>query len=143
MQSPIYRTHSNGARQVFDRLRYIARQESAGRHSAGRDLMTCGHCGRTWDDAHVSAVTPTPAGRCPFEHLHETPRTRLQPAAPAPLALQLDRAEAAELFECLEYDTGDLMTLVIEEEDRPRLARLEAIRDRLAAMLDAAGISRP
>jgi len=35
------------------------------------DLMTCGHCGRTWNDAAISAYTPTPSARCPFEFAHE------------------------------------------------------------------------
>jgi hypothetical protein len=32
--------------------------------------VTCGHCRRTWDDAHITSVTPTPAARCPFESWH-------------------------------------------------------------------------
>lgn len=31
----------------------------------------CGHCGRAWDDSVSTSVTPTPSGRCPFEHEHE------------------------------------------------------------------------
>lgn len=31
---------------------------------------TCGVCGLTWDDAIITFLTPTPAGRCPFEHIH-------------------------------------------------------------------------
>ena len=34
-------------------------------------LATCGHCGRTWDDALITSRTPVPSGRCPFEDLHE------------------------------------------------------------------------
>jgi hypothetical protein len=34
------------------------------------DLATCGTCGRTWDDALVTSVTPAPSGRCPFEYEH-------------------------------------------------------------------------
>lgn len=34
------------------------------------EVATCGTCGRSWNDAAVSAVTPVPSGRCPFEHLH-------------------------------------------------------------------------
>lgn len=34
------------------------------------ELATCGVCGRTWNDAAVSGVTPVPAGRCPFEYDH-------------------------------------------------------------------------
>ena len=31
------------------------------------DVATCGACGRSWDDGQSTGVTPTPAGRCPFE----------------------------------------------------------------------------
>jgi hypothetical protein len=34
-------------------------------------LTTCGTCGRTWDDARITGVTPTPGARCPFETWHE------------------------------------------------------------------------
>ena len=40
----------------------------------GREIVhvaTCGHCGRSWNDAAVSEITPVPAGRCPFEYDHE------------------------------------------------------------------------
>lgn len=35
------------------------------------DVATCGECGRSWDDSLSTAVTPTPAARCPFEYDHE------------------------------------------------------------------------
>lgn len=31
------------------------------------DYATCGECGRTWDDALITSLTPAPAGRCPFD----------------------------------------------------------------------------
>lgn len=34
------------------------------------DPATCGECGRTWDDAVSTGMTPVPSGRCPFEHFH-------------------------------------------------------------------------
>lgn len=34
------------------------------------DRVTCGTCGRSWDDAIATEWTPTPAGRCPFEAWH-------------------------------------------------------------------------
>lgn len=34
---------------------------------------TCGTCGRTWDDGVSTALTPVPAGRCPFEYIHPRP----------------------------------------------------------------------
>lgn len=36
----------------------------------GKDPMTCGHCGLTWDDAVPTEYTPTPSARCPFEAFH-------------------------------------------------------------------------
>lgn len=30
----------------------------------------CGFCNRGWDDSVSTDVTPTPAGRCPFEYEH-------------------------------------------------------------------------
>ena len=35
------------------------------------EWMTCGHCGRTWNDAVITSITPVPSGRCPFESEHE------------------------------------------------------------------------
>ena len=37
------------------------------------DIATCGTCGRSWNDASVSDVTPAPSARCPFEYDHEAP----------------------------------------------------------------------
>ncbi len=36
-----------------------------------QDRVTCGTCGRSWDDAVVTGMTPAPSGRCPFEQYHE------------------------------------------------------------------------
>lgn len=38
---------------------------------APEQFMRCGHCRRAWDDMKSTGLTPTPAGRCPFEHLHK------------------------------------------------------------------------
>lgn len=35
------------------------------------DWVTCGHCGRRWNDALMTSRTPAPAARCPFEDEHE------------------------------------------------------------------------
>jgi hypothetical protein len=35
------------------------------------DRRTCPTCGRSWDDARITAYTPTPSGRCPFEYFHD------------------------------------------------------------------------
>lgn len=34
------------------------------------DRVTCGECGRSWDDAVVTSMTPAPSARCPFEAFH-------------------------------------------------------------------------
>jgi len=34
------------------------------------DIATCGTCGRSWDDAIVTSMTPAPSARCPFEYFH-------------------------------------------------------------------------
>lgn len=36
------------------------------------DVATCGACGRSWDDALVTSLTPAPSGRCPFEYDHDS-----------------------------------------------------------------------
>lgn len=35
------------------------------------DIATCGACGLSWNNTRSSSRTPTPSGRCPFEHVHE------------------------------------------------------------------------
>lgn len=42
----------------------------------GREIVvvaTCGVCGRSWNDAAISSVTPVPSARCPFEYDHDEP----------------------------------------------------------------------
>ena len=50
--------------------------------ATARDLVTCGTCGRSWDDAIATEYTPAPSGRCPFEYYHAPPK----PAPPKPAA---------------------------------------------------------
>ncbi len=35
-----------------------------------KDRVTCGTCGRSWDDAIITGWTPAPSARCPFEYYH-------------------------------------------------------------------------
>lgn len=56
--SPI--THFSGVVEVLD----IATYPNAAA------VMTCGHCHRSWDDSVVTAWTPVPSARCPFEYEH-------------------------------------------------------------------------
>ena len=39
------------------------------------DKVTCGHCGRAWDDAIPTSYTPAPSARCPFEAYHQDDET--------------------------------------------------------------------
>lgn len=39
-------------------------------NSKAKDRCTCMTCGRSWDDAIATSMTPTPSGRCPFEYFH-------------------------------------------------------------------------
>ena len=50
---------ANGARPQYD--------------DAGKiivEMCECGTCRRKWNDALISATTPTPSGRCPYEAYH-------------------------------------------------------------------------
>jgi hypothetical protein len=35
------------------------------------EMAECGTCGKEWDDARCTSVTPVPSGRCPFEAVHD------------------------------------------------------------------------
>lgn len=39
------------------------------------DYAKCGHCGRIWDDAIGTSLTPAPSARCPFEYEHHYPQS--------------------------------------------------------------------
>lgn len=52
---------------------------AAAMHTA-KDMMTCGECGRSWDDAIPTSYTPSPSARCPFEYFHEAPKPERKPA---------------------------------------------------------------
>lgn len=62
-------------RITWDEITLYRRLDDAGdwtlRRAGDREWATCGHCERTWADDHVTGITPTPSGRCPFEYDHE------------------------------------------------------------------------
>lgn len=66
--------HRNGVREVGDLARYLAVHRGSPMHYPA-DVATCGACGRSWDDAVSSALTPAPSARCPFEYDHGEPIT--------------------------------------------------------------------
>jgi hypothetical protein len=67
------------SRDIIARIEYLEGelQDAQDELEAGQDETEeseeaiCGSCGLTWNDAAVSSKTPTPGGRCPFEHVHE------------------------------------------------------------------------
>lgn len=65
---------ARGVVEVLDVDQYVAMtryyDECDGKWKNGSDVMSCGTCGRSWDDAVVTGVTPTPSARCPFEYDH-------------------------------------------------------------------------
>lgn len=65
--------HVDGVREVGDLRRYLTARRGDPFTSPTVDVVTCGTCGRSWDDAVVSGSTPTPAARCPFEYDHGKP----------------------------------------------------------------------
>jgi hypothetical protein len=52
------------------------------------DIATCGTCGRSWNDAAVSASTPVPSGRCPSVPAIETHASDATQVVSAPTAAQ-------------------------------------------------------
>jgi len=86
------------------------------------DPVTCGTCGRTWNDAAVSSMTPAPSGRCPFEAEHVSVLDLVR--------LGTDVIDSRELVEAIEdLDVADLDRLAVESlfeeisgyaEDRPK-----------------------
>ena len=53
--------------RYYHQVRYVAKGNKA--PDSFKDPVTCGRCGRTWDDAAPTAWTPAPSGRCPFEYM--------------------------------------------------------------------------
>jgi hypothetical protein len=62
------RSNTRGRLYTYHGVRYVPRCRKA--PSTFKDAVTCGNCGRTWDNGQSTDLTPTPSGRCPFEYLH-------------------------------------------------------------------------
>jgi len=82
------------------------------------DAVTCGTCGRTWNDAAVSSMTPAPSGRCPFETEHVS---------------VLDLLAGANFSDGDMIDTRELADAIedLEETDADRLA-VEALFEEIS-----------
>lgn len=80
----MYLKDKRGVVEVLDADSYKATHPDA-------DLATCGHCGRTWDDAVGTSWTPAPSARCPFEYDHHED----VPALGGALTLTINTGNAA------------------------------------------------
>jgi hypothetical protein len=58
--------------------------------------LTCGTCGRSWDDSISTSVTPVPAGRCPWESHHEDDDEDEYQSGAEALVAELARIELTE-----------------------------------------------
>lgn len=91
------------------------------------DVCTCGTCGRSWNDAAVSSVTPVPAGRCPFEYEHDDPDD--DPDTPGWEPAQHVAAVAAYLIASAYTQLADVLN---NEPDYHRASELSRAYDNLA-----------
>lgn len=89
-----------------------------------KSLATCGNCGRSWDDAVVTSMTPAPSARCPFEYFHaDTPEYEVENGIiKSPGKFEGEMHYVPQLWDmCLagEYDdklpNGDYVLLVDDE----------------------------
>lgn len=60
-----------------------------------RDVATCGTCHLSWDDSVSTALTPTPAGRCPFEAFHRPAPKGPKGTTPVAVGARVDGALVA------------------------------------------------
>lgn len=76
-------------------------------------VAECLTCGRVWDDAGISDITPTPAGRCPFEAYHRSDEDEEREEANNDRRL-LRRLQA--ILSAEEWDSGaDFLDMLAEE----------------------------
>lgn len=61
----------------------------------------CGTCGAAWDDSVSTSVTPTPAGRCPFEYDHDYSDDGDNVTEPAYIMLLNDGETFTNLDNCM------------------------------------------
>jgi hypothetical protein len=61
---------TNHIGKVFKDFPVKSLRKGSKEYNNAKDLVTCGTCGRSWDDAVVTGWTPAPSARCPFEYFH-------------------------------------------------------------------------
>jgi hypothetical protein len=100
MPSKSYNVDERGVVEVLDREAYTLRADA----SYAR-IMTCGACGRSWDDAVVTAWTPAPSARCPFEHDH-----------PEPIEDDINNDDRVLVRVCIDRYLDDLRQACLEDQ---------------------------
>jgi len=55
---------------TYKGVRYTSKAQTIRNGGPPPGWCKCGTCGRSWDDSKSTGLTPTPAGRCPFEYWH-------------------------------------------------------------------------
>lgn len=83
--------------RYYNGVRYVAPNRPA-----PEGFARCHTCQRAWDDDTATGLTPVPAGRCPFEHMHPAPKDEPAnamhvPRYGAPLEHAIVRALVREL----------------------------------------------
>lgn len=100
MTASSFIVHDNGVVEVVDVDEYLSSGFIAWHNNSKQaDVATCGACGRSWDDAVSTAITPTPSARCPFEYDHPKEST------PA-MTITAHLYEDADTFDELELVDG-------------------------------------
>jgi hypothetical protein len=99
----------NGAKPQFDEGGNVIVQTA-----------TCGVCGRSWNDALITGVTPVPSGRCPYEAYH-----------PEPLPLPSAVAQAREKARRGAATMADIDALIAEYQTKGKSAAM-ALFDAIA-----------
>ena len=79
-------------------------------HTQDPDATVCGTCGRAWDDTASTSVTPTPAGRCPFENDHGPSDLERLARAYADEVNKLEAGEWPAEYEADNYADEDAMS---------------------------------
>jgi hypothetical protein len=86
---------------------YPVRPLSPGEVSTATDPVQCGTCGRWWDDAIATSMTPAPSARCPFEYFHDDTSTEADMTR-----ITVDTVVLVALHEIIESDSEQFLDLL-------------------------------
>lgn len=86
--------------------------------------MTCGVCDRSWNDADVSSRTPVPAGRCPFEDIHDDERMMFDGRPVKAVSIRVTVDMLSYVF--ADYPDGEIPVAGTDDRTTPLRARIAA-----------------